>query len=88
MKGKFLAHRTVAPRLSELFNEAYEILKMTNPEATDFSVLIRDNGKEIQTRIVPMTSKDMDDIFEVTQGTIGYIAHTDESNNFISGEEK
>lgn len=88
MKGKFLAHRTVAPRLSELFNEAYKLLKMTNPGTTDFSVLIRDDGKEIQTRIIPMMSKDMDDIFKVTQETIEYIAHTDDDNNFISGEEK
>lgn len=87
MKGKFLTHRTVAPRLSELFNEAYSLLKMTTPGTTDFSVLIRDDGKEIQTRIVLMTPRDMDDIFKVTQETVEYIAHTDENNNFTKGEE-
>lgn len=88
MKGKFLAHRTVAPLLSELLDEVYDLLKMTAPGVTDFSVLIRDDGEEIQTRIIPMTPKDMDDIFETTQETIKYIAHTDKDNNFIKGEEK
>ena len=88
MKRKFLVHRTIAPRLSELFNEIYDLLKMATPGATDFSVLIHNDGKEIQTRIVPMMPKDMDDIFKATQETVKYIAHTDKDNNFTKGEEK
>ena len=88
MNRKFLAHRTVAPRLSELFNEAYDLLKAATPGVKNFTVLIHDNGEEIQTRIIPMMNEHMADIFEASESSVKYVAHTDENSNFIKGEEK
>ena len=88
MNRKHLVHRTIAPRLSELLNEAYDLLKMATPEAIHFAVLFYDNGEEIQTRIIPMGDGDVKEIFDVTEKTVRYIAHTDEDNNFVRGEER
>lgn len=87
MNRKHLIHRTIAPRLSELFNEGYDLLKMVNPEAKHFAVLFYDDGEEIKTRIVPMSDEDMKEVFDVTQKSVRYIAHTDENSNFVKGEE-
>ncbi len=87
MNRKHLVHRTIAPRMSELLDEVYDLLKMATPESKNFTVLIRDNGGEIQTRIIPMGDKSMADIFEVSETSVKYIAHTDEDNNFVKGEE-
>lgn len=87
MNRKHLVHRTIAPRMSELLSEVYDLLKMTTPEAKHFSVLFYDNGAEIQTRIIPMGDEDMKEIFDVTKKSVRYIAHTDEDNNFVKGEE-
>ena len=88
MRGKFLIHRTVAPRLSELLDEVYDLLKVVNSDAHNFTILIRDNGEEIQTRVFPMDSKDMEELFDTINHSIKYVAHTDENSNFIRGEEK
>lgn len=87
MKGKHLVHRTIAPRVSGPLDEVYSLLKMATPEVKNFTILIRDNGGEIQTRIIPMSDKCMADIFEVSENSVKYIAHTDEDNNFVRGEE-
>ena len=88
MKGKFLVHRTVAPRLSELLGEVHSLLKIVHPNIKNFAVLIRDDGGEIKTRILPLTDHSMGELYEVSDEKVRYIAHTDENSNFIRGEEK
>ena len=88
MNRKFLVHRTVAPRLSELFSESFELLKNVNPRAKNFAVLIRDEGDEITTRILPLTERAIAELFNISDDKVSYIAHTDEDSEFIKGEEK
>ena len=88
MNRKFLVHRTVAPRLSELFSETYELLKTVHPEAKNFAVLIRDEGDEIKTRILPMTERAITELLDISDDKVSYIVHTDGDSNFIKGEER
>ena len=88
MKGKFLVHRTVAPQISKLLNDLYDHLKTVNPGVEDFIIMIHDDGPEIQTRIMPMRGADMVELFHESSDSVEYVAHTDENNNFVSGEEK
>ena len=88
MSRKHLAHRTVAPRLSELFDEVYNILTLVHPDTKAFGILFRENNDDIQTRILPMDSEDMDEMFEISEKTVGYAVQTDEENNFVKGEER
>ena len=85
--GKNLARRTIAPRLSELITEVYELLEKALPNTKNFAVLVSGDEEEINTRILPLTSKEMNEICEVSNDEIGYIAHTDKEHNFIGGEE-
>ena len=88
MKGKFLAHRTVAPRLSELLSETFTLLKKVYPDIRNFAVLIHDDGEEIKTRVMPLTDNEMGELYEASDDKVRYVAHTDENSNFIKGEEK
>lgn len=88
MKGKFLVHRTVAPRLSELLSETHSLLKIVHPNTKNFAVLIRDDGGEIKTRVLPLTDRAMGELYEISNDKVSYTVHTDENSNFISGEEK
>ncbi len=88
MNRKFLVHRTVAPQISKLLNDLYDHLKTVNPDVDDFIIMIHDDGPEIQTRIMPMRGADMVELFHKSSDMVKYIAHTDENNNFVSGEEK
>ena len=87
MKGKFLVHRTIAPRLSELLGETYDLLKIVHPDAKNFAVLISDDDEEIKTRVLPMTDRAMDELYEASNDRVRYTAHTDAEHNFTKGEE-
>lgn len=88
MNRKFLVHRTVAPHLSELFNELYDALVLVNPNTDNFAVLIHNGGDEIQARVMPMSEKAMGELIGVSNNKIKYVAHVDEHGNFTKGEEK
>ncbi len=88
MNRKFLIHRTIAPHLSELFNEIYDSLTTVHPGVKNFAILLHDCGDNIQTRILPLTEKAMKDMADATEGKVKYVAYTDEESNFIKGEEK
>lgn len=88
MKGKFLVHRTIAPRLSELLSEAYELLKKVHPNDKNFALLISYDEKEIKTRVIPLTNNEMNELYESSDDKVRYIAYTDGNSNFIRGEEK
>lgn len=74
--------------MSKLLNDLYYNLKKVNPSVEDFIIMIHDDGPEIQTRIMPMRGADMVELFHESSDSVKYVAHTDENNNFISGEEK
>lgn len=88
MKGKFLVHRTIAPRLSELLSELHSVLTIVHPNTKNFAVLIHDDGEEIKTRVLPLTDHAMDELYEVSNDKITYTAYTDGEHNFTRGEEK
>lgn len=86
--GKNLVCRTITPHLSKLVDETYGLLKLANPDMKDFVLLIRCDEKEIKTRILPLTDRAMNELYEVSDDKVSYIAHTDEEYNFTGGEEK
>lgn len=88
MSRKNLVHRTIAPRLSELVTEMYELLEKAHPDTKNFVLLIRNDEEEIRARILPLTDNAMNELYEVSNDKVTYIAHTDEEHNFIGGEEK
>lgn len=83
-----LVRRTVASRLSKLIAEVYELLEAVHPNTKNFAVLINAEEKEVEARILPLTSKEMNRICEASEKYVRYTAYTDEDNNFVRGEER
>lgn len=86
--GKNLVRRTVAPQLSRLVSETYKLLKMAHPNTESFALLIDSDEKEIKARILPLTRRAMNELYEASDENVRYIAHTDEEHNFTGGEER
>lgn len=86
MAKRYLAQRAASPRLSEMLNGVYDILQAVQPNTNNFLVMFRDTGDVLQTRIMPVDDKTMDDLYTSSEDEVNYVATTDENNNFV-GEE-
>lgn len=87
MSREFMAERAAAPFLSRRLDDVYRMLRAVNPKVKNFSMIMRDDGDDVQTRIIPLSDEEAEVAFSLSDDLVSYAVATDEEHRVIEEEK-